>query len=106
MFNSQAIENIKTALIKEYRPVAIYIFGSYAWGHPDDESDLDLLIVVEKADEDRIKMLVRGYLALSGIRGAKELVAYTKDEFDELSSDTTRLSYKIKHEGKLIYGQA
>lgn len=105
MFNQQTIENIKQTLIKEYRPVAIYIFGSYAWGHPDDESDLDLLVVVEKADEDRIKMLVRGYLALAGIRGAKELVAYTKNEFDELSRDAMRLSYKIKHEGKLIYGQ-
>ena len=106
MISQQTIDQVKEALIKEFAPVEIYLFGSYAWGHPDDESDLDLLIVVSKADEDRYKMLVRGHDVLADIRCPKDILVYTKDEFDKFSKDITRLSYKIKHEGRILYAKA
>ena len=30
-------EKVKQKLIECYDPLKIYIFGSYAWGHPDEE---------------------------------------------------------------------
>jgi predicted nucleotidyltransferase len=106
VISQQTIDQVKEKLIKEFNPVEIYLFGSYAWGHPDDESDLDIFLVVDKADEDRYKMLVRGHDVLGDLDIAKDLIIYTKDEFDRLSSDITRLSYKIKREGKLVYAKA
>jgi predicted nucleotidyltransferase len=43
MISPDVIEEVKNRLIKAYNPLEIYIFGSYAWGHPDDESDLGSL---------------------------------------------------------------
>jgi hypothetical protein len=39
-----------------------------------------------------------------GLEVSKDLIIYTKQEFE--TEDTTRLSYKIKHEGKKIYAKA
>lgn len=106
MISQQTIEQVKEALIKEFNPVEIYLFGSYAWGHPTDESDLDIFVVVDKASEDRIKMLVRGHRSLNDFDIAKDIVINTKDEFDEWSQEVPRLSYKIKNKGKRIYAKA
>ncbi|RMF90047.1 MAG: nucleotidyltransferase domain-containing protein [Methanobacteriota archaeon] len=41
------IGRIAEVLIKRYRPEKIILFGSYAYGTPTEESDIDLLIVKE-----------------------------------------------------------
>jgi predicted nucleotidyltransferase len=38
---SEAVEKLK----KEYKPQRIILFGSYAYGNPTEDSDIDLLIL-------------------------------------------------------------
>ncbi|PIP48902.1 MAG: hypothetical protein COX14_02140 [Chloroflexi bacterium CG23_combo_of_CG06-09_8_20_14_all_45_10] len=40
---SQIVENIKT----KYNPEKIILYGSFAYGVPDENSDIDLLIIKE-----------------------------------------------------------
>jgi len=35
-------------ILKELNPYKAILFGSYAYGDPNDESDLDLIIVLDK----------------------------------------------------------
>ena len=44
------IDNIVSRLRRDYEPEQIILFGSYAYGNPTDESDLDLLIVKETTE--------------------------------------------------------
>ncbi|MCX9014686.1 MAG: nucleotidyltransferase domain-containing protein [Candidatus Methanoperedens sp.] len=44
------IENIVNRLRRDYEPEQIILFGSYAYGNPTDESDLDFLIVKETTE--------------------------------------------------------
>lgn len=106
MIDNKTIENVKNKLIELYKPLEIYLFGSYAWGYPDEESDLDLLIVIDDYKDTRHKMLVEGHLALSNFRLSKDLLLYNKQEFYENSEDITTLCHKVKHQGKKIYGKA
>ena len=41
MISKEVIKEVKNRLVKTYDPIAIYIFGSYAWGTPTLDSDLD-----------------------------------------------------------------
>lgn len=41
------IKSIINRIAENYKPEAIYIFGSYAWGKPTKDSDLDLFIIKE-----------------------------------------------------------
>jgi predicted nucleotidyltransferase len=83
----------------------IYLFGSYAWGNPTDDSDLDILVVVEKSDKKRYERPVVGLLALFGMNISKDLIVSTRDEFAKNSEDVSSLYYKIKHDGKRIYAK-
>ncbi len=44
--NNQYIEQIKEILSK-YNPYLILLFGSYAYGTPDEDSDIDILVVTQ-----------------------------------------------------------
>lgn len=41
------LNEIVEKIVRGYPPEKIILYGSYAYGHPDDESDIDLLIVKE-----------------------------------------------------------
>ena len=53
----QAIQEVVETIRDEYRPEKIILFGSRARGRPDDESDLDILVIKhsEKREIERIR---------------------------------------------------
>ena len=106
MITQEVIEEVKNRLVKAYNPVAIYLFGSYAWGSPTEDSDLDLLIVVDDSNEKSYERPLAGYDALFGMNIAKDIIVYTKEEFEAASKNKTTLGFKIKQGGKLIYARA
>jgi len=106
MIEKETIEEVKKRLVEVYNPIAIYIFGSYAWGCPTEDSDLDLLIVVDESDEKTYKRSVAGHYALRGLNVSKDLIVKTKEEFERSSKNIATLIYKIKNDGELIYARA
>ena len=106
MIKKEVIDEVKNRLIKAYDPLAIYLFGSYAWGSPTEESDLDLLIVIEKSDEKSYKRPISGYHALVGLEISKDIIVHTKEEFERLSKEISSLCHKIEEQGELIYARA
>lgn len=107
MVSKETLEDIKNRLVKAYNPLAIYLFGSYAWGSPTEDSDLDLLVIVEKSNEKTYERPIIGYRALRGHELiSKDLIIQTKDEFERRSNEITTLEYKIKKDGELLYARA
>lgn len=51
----QIIKTVTDRLVKGLHPDQIILFGSYAYGTPDTDSDLDLLIVVPDSREPQYK---------------------------------------------------
>jgi|SRR5579862_842954 len=103
MITPEIIAEVKKRLIEVYSPETIYLFGSYAWGNPDEESDLDLLIVVNSSNEKSHKRSIPGRRALWGMGIAKDIIVYTQEEFNKRVMDPTTLIYKIKNKGKVLY---
>lgn len=106
MISNEVIKSVTQKLVTAYNPVAIYLFGSYAWGNPDAGSDLDLLIVVEKSDKKPHNRSEEGSEALWDLKIPKDLLIYTKDEFMQRVGDVTTLCHKVKNEGKVLYARA
>ena len=44
------LREIAQKVVRSFRPINIILFGSYAYGKPTPDSDLDLLIVMESQD--------------------------------------------------------
>ncbi len=106
MNRSEIIEIAKKKLIEAYAPQELYLFGSFAWGTPDEQSDLDMLVVVDKSDEKPYKRAIKGIEALTGFKIAKDIIVYTREEFEELAGNVSTLCYKIKMEGVKLYEAA
>ncbi len=60
----ESIRAIASLIVRRYDPIKIVLFGSYAYGEPTQESDIDLLIIknTEKSSLDRwmdVKKILR-----------------------------------------------
>jgi len=103
--DQKEISLIVDRLVDVYRPLRIYLFGSYAWGAPTDESDFDLCVIVESSDEKKWNRDRKGRRVLLDIsrRRGIDLIVYTATEFDKAASHPSTLASPIKKKGVLLY---
>jgi predicted nucleotidyltransferase len=98
---TKAIEKIK----HHYKPQKIILFGSFAWGKPAKDSDIDFLIVKKTELKHRERSLVVRKIiseenALSGI----DILVYTPEEVEERLTIGDSFISKIFRKGKVLYG--
>lgn len=105
MISQNTIQEVAQRLIKAYNPLSIYLFGSYAWGTPRDDSDLNILVVIESSNEELHKRCDKALDALSSLKIRNNIIVFTKKEFDKFSQDLTSLTYEIKSRGKMLYAR-
>jgi len=53
------IQSFCNAVAKQFRPRKIILFGSYAYGKPTEDSDVDLLVVMNRTRQRCERMAVR-----------------------------------------------
>lgn len=100
------IDIIKKRLINLYSPKAIYLFGSYAWGNPEKDSDIDFFIVVEDSDLSMADRMRLGFAELWDIAKPLDLIIYTEKELNEKKDHPSSLSHKILSKGIVLYEAA
>ncbi len=95
------INSIKNQLIKKYKPQKIILFGSYAYGQPTENSDIDLLVVADtdKSFHDRISS-VRSLLPKDR---PIDLIILTPSEYQQTKSSNPLIS-EIESKGRVVYG--
>ena len=50
MITQRQIETYAAEVAREFRPLKIVLFGSYAYGNPTEDSDVDLMVIMPKDD--------------------------------------------------------
>ena len=102
--SQELLDEVTHRLAAEFQPEQVWLFGSHAWGQPDEGSDLDLLVVVPQSDEAPIRRAQRAHRCLSGMGVAKDILVKTRAEFERFRNVRSSLEWKILHHGRLIYG--
>jgi uncharacterized protein len=92
-------------LVDEFQPEVIYLFGSHAWGQPNADSDLDLLVIIPDSQEKPIQRAVRAQHSLRGVKAAVDVLVKTRKEFEINVPVKASLEAQITREGKLLYGR-
>ena len=100
------LAEIVNRLVPALRPQRIYLFGSQARGDADEGSDYDLLIVVERRDDEPVRMEVQARQALWGIGVPIDLVVMTAEYFDWMLEAAASLPATVVREGRLLYAAA
>jgi uncharacterized protein len=97
------IQEAVKRLVDTYQPLTIYLFGSYAWGKPHEESDLDFMLVVAENTQHTLELRRQGNRALAGIGFSVDFLFNSPSSFNDKSEHPSSLEYKIKKEGKIVY---
>lgn len=97
------LEEMTRRLVEAFDPDRIILFGSHAWGRPDDDSDVDLLVIVPESELPPSRRAQKAHGCLSGLGVPKDVLVKTRAEVDRLRHVHTSLVCRILEEGKLLY---
>lgn len=97
---------MKTALVvknlKKYKPEKIILFGSWAWGKPKKDSDVDLLIVKE-TKKSPFKRIPEARKYLRKIDSPFDILVFTSKEMEERLQAKDFFISEIVNKGKVLY---
>jgi predicted nucleotidyltransferase len=102
--NQIILDEISQKLINLLDPKIIYLFGSYAWGNPDENSDIDLMIIISDYKESRIRTTANAYKEIRKFSNIPtDILIRTIDEFERFSEVEGSLNNKISTKGIKLY---
>jgi len=102
--NQDLIKGIVKKLREGYAPEKIILFGSYAYGNPRRDSDIDLLIIKETNERfiDRwvtVRRILSDPTCLVGL----DTIVITPSELSERLAMGDQVVEEIVEKGKLLY---
>ena len=104
MISKEVILQATKRLAEQFHPERIILFGSYARGTADEHSDVDFLVITEKAiRENRLHMMTEMDQALGGLGIARDIVVLTPGEFEEDKDIPGTIARYAAKEGRLLY---
>jgi len=101
----QILLDITNRLVQEFSPENIFLFGSYVWGVPNIDSDLDLLIIVTDSEYSSSKRSSIAYRSLRDIPYPLDILVKTRKEIEKFAQIPISLEHQILHKGRCLYGQ-
>jgi predicted nucleotidyltransferase len=96
-------------IVREADPDKVILFGSRARGNAREDSDVDLLIVETEpfgTQRSRRKETARLYLALRKLAIPKDLLLYSRDEFERLKDSAHHIVGRALREGRVLHERA
>jgi len=96
--------------LMETKPEKIILFGSYAYGEPEDNSDLDILVVtgdeiIPSDFSEKSKIYLRISKAISEIKREfpVDLIVHTKPMHKKFIENNSLFARELLEKGKVIY---
>lgn len=100
-------------IVAGVNPEKIFLFGSYIWGNPTEDSDFDLLIVADIPTSSKSKskfmerierrIEVRNLILDINENIPIDLFVYTPEEFKHLKKLNTSFIREILEKGEILY---
>ncbi|MEK7618170.1 MAG: nucleotidyltransferase domain-containing protein [Patescibacteria group bacterium] len=96
------IQAVADKIAREFKPEKIILFGSYAWGNPGTDSDVDLFIVKDTENTWEAAIKISGILYPRPF--PVDLLVYTPNQVKQKIQDDRNLFIEdIVNNGKVIY---
>ncbi len=99
------LEVLKDTLTKKFGAKQIILFGSYAYGKPENESDIDLCVITDLKKRRKIEVIreIRREL-IDLISNPLDILVYNEEEFNERAGLKNTFEHMIAKDGIRLYG--
>ena len=101
----QIIGEMVRRIVNRFSPERIILFGSHARGTNDDDSDVDLLIVM-RGGQSRRQQTVAIRTALADLPVAKDIIVVSPDYFERYRDVVGTVIWPAVREGRVLYERA
>jgi uncharacterized protein len=106
MITNEQINLLKDVIVETMQPKKIYLFGSYANGIPNENSDLDILIEVEKSDLPKVKRNLEVWTVMDSYKELhfpKDIFIFTTQEMNDWKDLKNSFINNALYQSKKLY---
>jgi len=96
------LSEVVDRIVNKFHPLKIILFGSWARGSAQDDSDLDLLVVLSKTEHKR-KAAIQIGNSLSNLPISKDIIVTTPEDIKKYGKTVGDILLPALEEGKVIY---
>ena len=96
------LSEIVSKIVKHFHPDKVILFGSRAWGEPAEESDLDILVVMDVDGSPIRKAAEISRIARPGFL-PMDIIVRTSDEIERRIRIGDPFIRRIIDKGKVLY---
>ena len=98
------IKEITKTIVKKYKPEKIILFGSFAWGKPGPDSDVDLLVIKDTNNARLLARQIDGSIPRKSL--PIDVLVYTPEEAERSVNEYKNLFIEdILRNGKILYSK-
>src|SRR3989338_3645497 len=99
----EKLKEITDKIVKEYRTEKIILFGSYAWGKPGPDSDVDLFVIKE-TENTRVSARKASRLIFQRPFPI-DLIVYTPGQTEKRKKMGDFFIRDVLNKGKILYAK-
>ncbi len=104
MISKEKITDIARKISERFNPEKIILFGSYAWGKPDRDSDLDLFVIMDSTERP-IKRAASVRRVLKDRYVPMDILVRTPEELKHRIDIGDPFIKKILRDGQVVYAR-
>ncbi len=98
------IEELKDSFVKDLLPLRIYLFGSFAEGKENIDSDYDFYIVVDNSQKDMLDLTTKAYKSIRHKRKRPvDIIVNTSERFESKKLSPVSVEGEVARKGVLLY---
>lgn len=97
------LNEIVSRVVPAIHPLKIILFGSWAYGKPEKDSDLDILVIVDHLATTRREMRVKIRGILRSLLLSKDIVVASSKDIEEWKNVPQAFISTILKKGRVIY---
>lgn len=100
------VDELKNSFAKDLLPKRIYLFGSFAEGKQNADSDFDFYIIVDDSEKDVLGLTARAYKSIRHKqKRAVDIIVNTERTFEDRKTRLLSVENEVARKGVLLYGE-
>jgi uncharacterized protein len=100
----RTIRALANHIARKFNPEEIILFGSHAYGNPDDGSDVDLLVVME-TPKGEVKTIMEISDSLPPLPFRVDIIARSRATIDKRKKSGDFFLREVTKRGKVLYAR-